>query len=57
MVGLPPLEIAVQRQGTAYAAGATGKDQPIETRFVFWFNGNGIAEKYWIPSRPARIIR
>ena len=23
--------------------------QPIETRFVLWFNGNGIVEKYWIP--------
>ena len=23
--------------------------RPIETRFVYWFNGNGIIEKYWIP--------
>ena len=23
--------------------------QTIETRFVLWFNGNGIIEKYWIP--------
>src|SRR5262245_43639093 len=36
-IGLPPLEAMVP----------TGK---IEPRFVFWFNGNGIPEKYWIPS-------
>ena len=23
--------------------------QAIETRFLLWFNGNGIPEKYWIP--------
>ena len=34
--------------GTAYAA-ETGAAEPIETRFVLWFNGNGIVEKYWIP--------
>lgn len=43
-VGLPPLALFFNSRGTAYAAGA-----PIETRFVFWFNGNGIVEKYWIP--------
>jgi hypothetical protein len=31
--------------GTAYAAA-----EPIETRFVLWFNGNGIPERYWIPA-------
>jgi hypothetical protein len=31
--------------GTAYAAGAA----PVERRFVLWFNGNGIPERYWIP--------
>ena len=35
--------------GTAYAAPATNGSRAIETRFVFWFNGNGIPEKYWIP--------
>jgi hypothetical protein len=30
--------------GTAYAA-----DQTIPSRFVLWFNGNGIPERYWIP--------
>jgi hypothetical protein len=33
--------------GTAYAS--DGK--PADRRFVFWFNGNGIAEKYWIPQQ------
>ena len=28
--------------------------KPIESRFVFWFNGNGIPERYWIPSRTGR---
>ena len=31
--------------GTAYAA-----DTPIPSRFVLWFNGNGIPERYWIPA-------
>jgi hypothetical protein len=32
--------------GTAYAA---EPQQVPATRFVLWFNGNGIPEKYWIP--------
>jgi hypothetical protein len=32
--------------GTAYAATI---GEAIPTRFVLWFNGNGIPEKYWIP--------
>jgi hypothetical protein len=37
--------------GTAYAATASNTAaKPIETRFVLWFNGNGIPERYWIPS-------
>jgi len=35
--------------GTAYAAPADGAAKPIESRFVLWFNGNGIPERYWIP--------
>jgi hypothetical protein len=35
--------------GTAYAADERWS-KPIESRFVFWFNGNGIPERYWIPS-------
>jgi hypothetical protein len=44
-IGLPPLAAMFNSSGTAYAAA-----KPIEKRFVFWFNGNGIPEKYWIPS-------
>ena len=44
-VGLPPLASMFNSHGTAYAAGAA----PIERRFVLWFNGNGIPERYWIP--------
>ena len=43
-VGLPPLVSMFNSTGTAYAA-----QKPIENRFVFWFNGNGIPERYWIP--------
>jgi len=45
-LALPPLEAMFNAAGTAYAADGAG----AETRFVFWFNGNGIPEKYWIPS-------
>ena len=44
VVGLPPLVSMFNSHGTAYAASA-----PIEKRFVLWFNGNGIPERYWIP--------
>ena len=44
-VGLPPLVSMFNSHGTAYAAQAA----PIERRFVLWFNGNGIPERYWIP--------
>ena len=30
-----------------------GAEKPIESRFVLWFNGNGIPERYWIPSKRA----
>jgi hypothetical protein len=43
-IGLPPLAAMFNANGTAYAAG--GK---APSRFVFWFNGNGIPEKYWVP--------
>src|SRR5262245_18158920 len=48
LVGLPPLVSMFNSNGTAYAATET---KPIEKRFVHWFNGNGIPERYWIPSR------
>src|SRR5713226_1615411 len=52
LVGLPPLVSMFNSQGTAYAAvpPADGAQKAIESRFVLWFNGNGIPERYWIPS-------
>jgi hypothetical protein len=47
-VGLPPLEQMFNSSGTAYAA-TSGQPAPIPSRFVLWFNGNGIVENYWIP--------
>jgi len=53
-VGLPPLVAMFNSAGTAYAAepAAAGRvaEAPIESRFVLWFNGNGIPERYWIPA-------
>ncbi|MES1261244.1 MAG: DUF1552 domain-containing protein [Acidobacteriota bacterium] len=51
-VGLPPLVSMFNAAGTAYAAApaAGAPEKAIETRFVLWFNGNGIPERYWIPS-------
>lgn len=46
-VGLPPLAAMFNASGTAYAAELHQKARP--TRFVLWFNGNGVTEKYWIP--------
>src|SRR3954447_17116945 len=48
-VGLPAFESMFNASGTACAAEAGAVAKPIETRFVLWFNGNGIVEKYWIP--------
>jgi hypothetical protein len=47
-IGLPPLAAMFNGAGTAYAA-ATGATKTIPSRFVLWFNGNGITEKFWIP--------
>ena len=32
-------------------------EKPIESRFVLWFNGNGIPERYWIPSEEGTRLR
>jgi Protein of unknown function (DUF1552) len=51
-IGLPPLEAMFNGNGTAYAAETVvGRraEAPIESRFVLWFNGNGIPERYWVP--------
>lgn len=53
-LALPPLVSMFNSTGTAYAA-ATGKTAaPIESRFVLWFNGNGVPERYWIPTETGR---
>src|SRR3954468_16924886 len=55
-VGLPPLVSMMNSLGTAY--GAEGAAQKaIESRFVFWFNGNGIPERYWIPTETGADFR
>ncbi len=50
-IALPPLECMFDPNGIAYAAARPGRIGPVkpETRFVLWFNGNGITERYWIP--------
>ncbi len=54
-VGLPPLVSMFNSTGTAYAA--DGLSKAIENRFVFWFNGNGIPERYWIPGETGTDFR
>lgn len=53
MVGVPPLVSMFNSIGTAYAAEATDgrRSSAVAKRYVLWFNGNGIPERYWIPSR------
>src|ERR671934_2768515 len=48
-VGLPPLAAMFNANGTAYAATGAEAAAAVQPRFVFWFNGNGIPERYWIP--------
>jgi len=49
-LGLPPLAAMFNSNGTAYASPASRLgEEPIESRFLLWFNGNGIPERYWIP--------
>jgi hypothetical protein len=60
-LGLPPLAAMFNSTGSAYAAERTvaGKvaEAPIESRFVLWFNGNGIPERYWIPAETGANYR
>ena len=49
-VGLPPLAAMFNANGTVYAADASLGAGAIEPRFLLWFNGNGIPERYWIPT-------
>jgi hypothetical protein len=50
-IGLPPLAAMFNGEGTAYAAPGRTGSRAIESRFVLWFNGNGIPEKYWVPRK------
>jgi hypothetical protein len=53
IIGVPPLISMFNSTGTAYAADAAPRTRDantIDKRFVIWFNGNGIPERYWIPS-------
>ena len=53
IVGVPPLISMFNSTGTAYAADTPPRAKEanaIGKRFVIWFNGNGIPERYWIPS-------
>src|ERR1700692_4054663 len=52
IVGIPPLVSMFNSTGTAYAAdlpAGGGAAPSLQKRFVIWFNGNGIPERYWIP--------
>ena len=50
IVGIPPLISMFNSTGTAYAADTPRLGESPGRRFVIWFNGNGIPERYWIPS-------
>lgn len=50
-IALPPLACMFNSAGTAYARQSPAAP---ETRFVLWFNGNGIPERYWIPRDTGR---
>jgi hypothetical protein len=60
-VGLPPLVSMFNSWGTAYAgeraAKGTTAEAAIEKRFVLWFNGNGIPERYWLPAETGADYR
>lgn len=55
-IGLPPLEAMFNSSGTAYAAPGDSKApaKAIPSRFVMWFNGNGIPERFWIPAETGK---
>ena len=56
-VGLPALDAMFNPNGTAYAAARRMDERPIDSRLVFWFNGNGIPEKYWKPAETGADYR
>ena len=48
-IGLPALDAMFNSNGTAFAATQNAASAAVPSRFVLWFNGNGIIERYWIP--------
>ena len=48
-IGLPAFDAMFNANGTAFAATTGAAGEAIPSRFVLWFNGNGIIERYWIP--------
>src|SRR5205809_40500 len=57
-IALPPLDAMFNAQGTLYAADLK-RGQAVarpETRFVLWFNGNGITDRYWMPAGTGRDV-
>lgn len=48
-VGLPAFEALFTPNGRALAATTGRAAGAVPSRFVHWFNGNGIVERYWIP--------
>src|SRR5690606_17520029 len=56
-VGLPALEAMFNPSGTAYGAARRAEEKPVDSRLVFWFNGNGIPEKYWKPQQVGTDFR
>jgi hypothetical protein len=60
-VGLPPLVAMFNSTGTAYASeavpAAKTASTAIESRYVLWFNGNGIPERFWIPDEEGADYR
>ena len=48
---------AVARVGLPPLAAAEKAKTPIESRFLLWFNGNGIPERYWIPAETGADFR
>src|SRR5215813_5982664 len=49
-VALPPLEAMFNLNGTLYAAEVKRDAAKPQSRFLLWFNGNGITERYWMPT-------
>ena len=57
-VGLPPLAAMFNSTAPPTLQPIRRKARTaIDTRFLIWFNGNGIPERYWIPRDHGRGLR